>query len=201
MSDPAALAELIEAEGVSDERVLAAIRATPRHLFVPELHEDYAYEDEAIAIGHGQSASQPYILARILELASVRPGERVLEIGAGSGYLTALLVHLGADVCAVELSAPLARQAADVLEDLELKADLRQADGQYGWPEGGPFDCIVAGVACANPPPAWLEQLADDGRIVAPVGRVHQRLTTLQRQGPHLDTRVDLPVSFATMTS
>jgi len=163
----------IAARGIRDARVLAALRAVPRHLFVTPGTEDEAYEDRPMPIGYGQTISQPYIVALMTELARVRPGDRVLEIGTGSGYQAAVLSRLAGAVHTIEIVEPLAARARKVLADLGCaNVSVRTGDGYLGWPEAAPFDAIVVTAAPDHVPPALVTQLKPGGRLVIPVGGV-----------------------------
>jgi len=161
----------ILARGVKDPRVIAAMRRVPRHLFVPEVFREEAYSDKALPIGQGQTISQPYMVAASLEALGLQGGEKVLEIGAGSGYVTALLAELAAKVRAIERVPELSRAARERLERAGCTNFLLwTADGTYGWPEEAPFDAILAAASALEPPQPWLEQLALAGRLVMPLG-------------------------------
>jgi protein-L-isoaspartate(D-aspartate) O-methyltransferase len=177
MADPyherrlAMVREQIERRDVVDPAVLAAMRTVPRHLFVPESEREAAYEDRPLPIGHGQTISQPYVVAAMTEALGVGAGDRVLEVGAGSGYQAAVLAEVVSEVFAIELVAELARATEARLQALHYRTvRLRHGDGRRGWPEEAPFDGIV--VACGAPevPPALLEQLRPGRRLVMPVG-------------------------------
>ena len=161
------------ARGISDERVLAAMREIPRHHFVPESRLSLAYSDRPVPIGSGQTISQPYIVAIMSSLLSeLEEGSKVLEIGSGSGYQTAVLVHMGLEVHAVEILSDLAEASMARLEELELApASLRVANGQEGLPEHAPYDAIIAAACAKRMPVAWPQQIASRGIIVAPMGR------------------------------
>jgi len=161
----------ILSRGVRDERVIEAMRRVPRHLFVPEVFREEAYSDKALPIGLGQTISQPYMVASSLEALLLRGGEKVLEIGAGSGYVTALLAELAGSVRAVERLTGLANAARERLEGLGYtNILLRTADGTYGWADEAPFDAILAAASALDPPRPWFEQLAPGGRLVMPLG-------------------------------
>jgi protein-L-isoaspartate(D-aspartate) O-methyltransferase len=195
------VSEQIEARGISDARLLAALRRVPRHEFVPAAARPHAYEDHAVAIGHGQTISQPYVVALMTELAALQPGARVLEIGTGSGYQAAVLAELGADVHSIEIVAPLARRAAATLARLGYGAvRVRQGDGYRGWPEAAPFDAILVTAAPPRVPPALLAQLAPGGRLVIPVGDVEQQLEVHTRTEAGFEVRRVAPVRFVPMT-
>jgi protein-L-isoaspartate(D-aspartate) O-methyltransferase len=163
--------EQIESRGVRDPRVLAAMRRVPRHMFVSdELHE-HAYEDTPLPIGEEETISQPYIVALMAEALALRGGERVLEIGTGSGYEAAVLGELCAEVFSVERIARLAERARVLLASIGCRnIHLRIGDGSGGWPEAAPFDAIVMSAAARQIPRPLLGQLAEDGRLVLPMG-------------------------------
>ncbi len=163
----------IAGRGVQDPAVLAALREVPRHLFVQPGTEDEAYEDRPVPIGYGQTISQPYIVALMTELARVKPGDRVLEIGTGSGYQAAVLSRLAGSVHTIEIIEPLAGRARNVLGTLGChNVTVRVGDGYLGWPEAAPFDAIVVTAAPDHVPPALIDQLKTGGRLVIPVGAV-----------------------------
>ncbi len=161
----------IRSRGIRDGRVLAALETVPREFFVPEESRSLAFDDYPLPIGGGQTISQPYIVACMTEQAAVGPGDRVLEIGTGSGYQTAVLAALAAEVYSVELLAEHARAAEARLRGLGLaNVRLRTGDGKRGWPEAAPFDAILVTAAPAEEPAALLDQLAPGGRMVVPIG-------------------------------
>jgi len=169
--------------GVHDELVLAAMNKVPRHEFVSPQSWPEAYADHPVPIGEQQTTSQPYIIAAMLEAAELKPGDRVLEIGAGSGYQTALLAELAARVFAVERYPTLAANARSHLERLGYKnATVTTGDGSLGLPESAPFHAIVVAAAAPRIPPALLEQLAPGGRLVIPVGNSEQQALQLARK-------------------
>lgn len=161
----------IAARGVREPRVLAAMRAVPRHEFVPREEVGEAYDDHPLPIGFGQTISQPYIVALMTELLDVQPGDRVLEVGTGSGYQAAVLAELTDSVYTVEIIPELARAAAERLERLGYgQVAVRTGDGFFGWEEHAPFDGIIVTAAPDHVPPPLLRQLAEGGRLVIPVG-------------------------------
>jgi len=164
----------IAARGVSDPRVLDAMARVPRHEFVPADLQASAYDDCPLPIGHGQTISQPYIVAVMTELLGLEGGERVLEVGAGCGYQTAILATLAVEVCALELEGGLAGGAREVLRRLGFSGvDLREGSGFDPWPDGGEFDAILCGCAPDAVPDVLTMQLACGGRLVLPVGPEH----------------------------
>jgi len=157
--------------GISDLRVLDAMRNVPRHEFVPETFRQDAYEDYPLPIGEGQTISQPYIVAAMLEHLALQAPERVLEVGTGSGYVTALLSLLSAEVYSVERHAQLADSAESTLRRLEYRnVKIRVGDGSQGWAEYAPFDAVLVSAATPAMPPALFTQLREGGRMMAPVG-------------------------------
>jgi protein-L-isoaspartate(D-aspartate) O-methyltransferase len=157
--------------GIQDRRVLAAMRKVPRHEFVPEAFRPDAYGDHPLPIGEGQTISQPYIVAAMLEHLALEATDRVLEVGTGSGYVTALLSLLSAEVYSVERHAPLAATAESTLRRLEYRnVAIRVGDGSQGWIECAPFDAILVSAATAEMPPMLFAQLREGGRMMVPVG-------------------------------
>jgi protein-L-isoaspartate(D-aspartate) O-methyltransferase len=169
--------------GISDPRVLAAMRKVPRHRFVPSHLWDQAYNDYPLPIGEDQTISQPYIVALMTEILEPREGDRVLEIGAGSGYQAAVLAELVAQVFTMDRVSPLANRAKEMLESLGYQnIKIRQGDGTLGWPEEAPFEGIIVTAAAPQVPRPLTEQLALNGRLVIPVGdRYSQTLALVRR--------------------
>ena len=191
----------VAARGIHDLRLLDALRAVPRHLFVPEEGRSRAYDDRPLPIGHGQTISQPYIVALMTELAQVEPGDRVLEIGTGSGYQAAVLAALGCKVFTIEIVKPLAERAAASLTALGYTSiTVRAGDGYVGWPEEAPFDAILVTAAPPRIPAPLLEQLGEGGHLVVPIGEDLQHLTVVRRTRDGLERRIVLPVRFVPMT-
>ena len=184
------VAEQMRARGLSDARVLAALEKVPRHRFVKPGDEGLAYEDYPLPIGSGQTISQPYIVALMTELLQLRGPERVLEIGAGSGYQTAVLAELCGTVSAVERFPELADRARRLLADLGYgNVEIVVGDGTLGHPEAAPYDAILVTAAAPWIAAPWIEQLADGGRLVLPVGeRWRQTLTRVTKRGADLGT-------------
>jgi protein-L-isoaspartate(D-aspartate) O-methyltransferase len=192
--------EQIAARGVRDAAVLAVMGKVPRHEFVPPRWRSEAYADHPLPIGEGQTISQPYIVALMTELAAVGPGERVLEVGTGSGYQAAVLATLGAEVYSVEIVEPLARSAQATLARLGYdRVHARHGDGYQGWPEAAPFDAIVVTAAPPEVPPALLAQLKPGGRLVIPVGSAEQELQVHERTADGVRVRRITPVRFVPM--
>jgi len=191
----------IEARGVEDPRVLEAMRRVPRHAFVPRSQAPQAYADHPLPIGHDQTISQPFIVAIMAELAEVDPGDRVLEVGTGSGYGAAVLGELAAEVYSIEILEPLALRAAATLKRLGYaRIHVRAGDGYAGWPDAAPFDAIVVTAAAPRVPPLLLEQLAEGGRLVIPVGDALQQLEVHTRTADGVLRRRVFPVRFVPMT-
>ncbi len=191
----------IVARGVKDERVLEAMRAVPRHLFVDPDFQDEAYRDGPLPIGEDQTISQPYIVALMTELADLEPGEKVLEIGTGSGYQAAVLAELGVQVWSIEIIPELGRLARANLRTAGYAGlNLRVADGYLGWPEAAPFDAIILTAAPRKIPQPLKDQLAEGGVLVAPVGGWSQELITLRRIDGELQRKSVIPVRFVPMT-
>lgn len=192
--------EQIGARGVRDARVLAAMRKVPRHLFVPAEMVPSAYADQPLPIGHGQTISQPYIVAFMTEALEIRPRDRVLEIGTGSGYQAAVLAELAAEVYSMEIVEPLGKEVALRLRELGYsRIKLRIGDGYRGWPEAAPFDAIMVTAAPDHVPPALVDQLAPGGRLVLPVGRFFQQLIRIRRTPLGIKQEELLPVRFVPM--
>lgn len=176
---------LLADRGIRDPRILAAMRQVPRERFVDPATVDLAYEDFPLPIGQGQTISQPFIVAAMLEAAEIGADDEVLEVGAGSGYAAAVLSRLAAHVCAIERHAALANQARDRLATLGYaNVELRAGDGSRGWPQPRLFDAILVSAAGPDVPEPLERQLAVGGRLVMPVGRnEHQRLVKVRHRG------------------
>lgn len=187
----------IETRGVKDKKVLEAMRNVARHMFVPENMKPYAYQDEPLLIGQGQTISQPYIVAYMTEALQLKGDERVLEVGTGSGYQAAILAEIVKEVFTVEIIRELSRQAQKVLERLGYKnIDFKIGDGTLGWKESAPFDVIMVTAAPAKVPKALQEQLEIQGRLVIPVGSMFQELVLVTREKKKFKKKKLLPVRF-----
>ena len=193
--------EQLRVRGINDPRVLAAMSTVPRHLFVPADVVGRAYDDSPLPIGHGQTISQPYVVALMAELAALDPGSRVLEIGTGCGYQAAVLAELAREVVSIEIVEPLARDAADRLARLGYSnVRVRHGDGHRGAPDQAPFDAILVAAAPEDVPNELLDQLRPGGRLVLPVGVVDQELRVYRRTGDGIEMDAVCPVSFVPMT-
>jgi protein-L-isoaspartate(D-aspartate) O-methyltransferase len=193
--------EQIQSRGIRSDRVLDAMRMVPRHLFVPDAERHRAYEDSPAPIGHGQTISQPYIVAFMTEALDIAPDHRVLEIGTGSGYQAAVLGRLAREVYTMEIVPPLAERASATLTDLGYRnVHVRTGNGYLGWPDHGPYDRIMVTAAPDEVPPALIDQLKIGGLIAIPVGTVSQQLRILRRTSKGLELIDTLPVLFVPMT-
>ena len=197
-----AMVRLIERAGVRDSATLAAMRSVPRHEFVPAGSSDRAYGDHPLPIEHGQTISQPYIVAYMTELLRPRPGMKVLEVGTGSGYQAAVLAATGCVVYTVEIFEELAASARRRLERMGYAATVRHGDGHDGWAEAAPFDAVIVTAAAGYIPPPLVAQLRPGGRMVIPVGSVYgvQNLILVEKDAVgEVRTRSLLPVRFVPM--
>ena len=187
----------LEPRGIRDPRVLEAFRTIDRAAFVPYAQRSMAYSDHPLGIGEGQTISQPYIVALMTESLGLEGHERVLEIGTGSGYQTAILARLAAEVFTIEFHAPLLEKARQTLTSLGYSnIQYRVGDGRFGWPEAAPFDRILCAAAAEDVPPAWVSQLADPGILVMPVGREWQSLVRVTRREGRLTKHEFCPCRF-----
>jgi protein-L-isoaspartate(D-aspartate) O-methyltransferase len=192
----------IEARGVKDEKVLAAMRKVPRHLFVPENMKLYAYQDEPLLIGEGQTISQPYIVAYMSEALQLKGHERILEVGTGSGYQAAILAEIVKEVFSVELLESLSLNAQEVLKKLSYKnIYFRVGDGTLGWKEHAPYDAIIVTAAPTKVPKALQDQLISGGRMVIPVGAAFQELVLVTKEKRKFKKKKLLPVRFVPLIS
>lgn len=184
--------------------VLAAMERVPRHRFIPEEERCYAYLDQPLSIGHGQTISQPYIVALMTELLHVGIGNKVLEVGTGSGYQAAILAELGVQVYSVEIVEPLSTHTSALLQELGYdRVQVRVGDGNHGWPEQAPFDAIIVAACASHIPEPLVEQLKPGGRMVIPVGEVFstQELMLLEKdENSRTKTHAILPVRFVPLT-
>ena len=191
----------IVARGIKDERVIAAMKITPRHEFVPPTMRNEAYDDRPLPIGFDLTISQPYIIATMTEALKVKAGDKVLEIGTGSGYQAAVLAMMGAKVYTIEIHPDLGARTQKVLAKLGFKdVQMRIADGYFGWADAAPFDAIM--ITCATPtvPPPLLEQLKPGGRIIAPIGDDYgQQLMLMTESKGTWDTESLMDVRFGLM--
>jgi protein-L-isoaspartate(D-aspartate) O-methyltransferase len=192
----------IARRGISDRRVLAAMRKVPRHRFVPPEQQPFAYDDGPLPIGYSQTISQPYIVALMTELARPKPGDRALDIGTGSGYQAAILAALVEEVDSIEIIEPLARRATKTLAELGItNVHVKHGDGYEGWPDLAPFDIILLAAAPEQIPPPLVSQLGPGGRLVLPVGRFKQELLLIERlEGGEIRESRITPVAFVPMT-
>jgi len=187
----------IRARGVRDPLVLAAINKVPRHLFVPEGMRGWAHTDEPLPIGQGQTISQPYIVAYMTEALGLQGGERVLEVGTGSGYQTAVLAEIAREVWTIEIVESLALQARSILDSLGYaNIHYRVGDGSGGWPESAPFDAVIVTAAAASIPGPLEDQLAVGGRMIIPVGTDFQELFLVHKEKTGLRRERLLAVRF-----
>ena len=194
----AMVADQIIRRGIRDERVLAALRQVPRHRFLPEEAWKLAYSDSPLKIGQGQTISQPYIVALMTELLQVRPGDKVLEVGTGSGYQAAVLALLASEVHSIERVPELAEQAEANLSALGVEnVRVHLGDGGQGYPPAAPYDRILVAAAAPKTPPALLAQLAEGGQLVIPVGgRTMQTLEIWDRKRGKFTQTNSIPVVF-----
>ncbi len=192
------LVETLRSKGIRDLAVLRAIEMTPRHAFVPTGLRHRAYEDAPLPIGNGQTISQPWVHARYLELLQLSGKERVLEIGTGSGYETVLLAHLVAQVFSIERIPALLQQARENIQRTGVNnVSLLLGDGSIGWREYAPYNAILVGAGAPSIPQPLLDQLAEGGRLLIPVGdREEQRLVFAERKGGRVEMREEAPVRF-----
>lgn len=192
--------EQLERRDIRDAAVLNAMRKVPRHLFVLDAYREHAYEDTPLPIDAAQTISQPYIVALMSQLAAIKPGDRVLEVGTGSGYQAAVLAAMGAEVYSIEIVEELATGARDRLARAGYAANVRYGDGYAGWQERAPFAAILITAAPPAIPEPLAQQLARGGRLVAPVGEGAQDLVVVTRTDGGFEQRSVLPVRFVPMT-
>jgi protein-L-isoaspartate(D-aspartate) O-methyltransferase len=191
----------IKARGVKDARVLSALVKVERHRFVPEEYLNSAYSDQPLPIGEGQTISQPYIVALMTELLELKGGEKVLEIGTGSGYQAAILGELAKEVYTIEIVESLASMAKNRLSELGYQnIKVKAGDGYLGWPEAAPFDAIIVTAAPDHIPKPLIDQLKEGGRMVVPVGAYAQELKKIVKRSGKIETTDVIPVVFVPMT-
>lgn len=194
----------IKGRGIRDTQVLAAMAKIPRHLLVGERYRNDAYSDHPLPIGEGQTISQPYVVALMTEALKLKSGDRVLEIGTGSGYQAAVLAEIVKEVRSIEIRQGLARSAAARLKELGYaNVTVKYADGYFGWEEHAPFDAIIITAAANHIPPPLIRQLKEGGRLILPLGSTvfYQTLTLVTKlKGGELDVRQLDPVAFVPMT-
>src|SRR3989338_952560 len=190
----------IERRGITDKRVLDAMKKVKRHLFVPTDLRNRAYEDRPLPIGHGQTISQPYIVAYMTQAARVGPNDRILEIGTGSGYQAAVLAEIAKEVYTIEILQPLADSARLRLEEMGYKnVKVKLGDGYKGWREYAPFDAIIVTAAPSEIPEELISQLKIGGRMVVPIGLFYQELYLITRTESGFKKEALLPVAFVPM--
>jgi protein-L-isoaspartate(D-aspartate) O-methyltransferase len=195
--------EQLKRRGISDARVLLAMKKVPRHEFVPAEYIDEAYEDRPVPIGYGQTISQPYIVALMTQLLSPERTDKILEIGTGSGYQAAILAEIIDSVFTIEIVKPLAQSASGRLKKLGYRnVQVLWADGYYGWQEHAPFDGIIVTAAAEHIPPPLIQQLRDGGKMVIPVGHplLTQNLIIVEKKSGRITTRTIAPVRFVPLT-
>jgi protein-L-isoaspartate(D-aspartate) O-methyltransferase len=196
------VARQLVARDITNRHVLEAMGRVPRHEFVPAQHRRLAYMDSPLPIGHGQTISQPYVVALMTQLADPQPGDKTLDVGTGSGYQAAVLAELVAHVCSIEILEPLATEARQRLQTLGYtNVSVRAGDGYRGWPEKAPFDIIIVAAAPDHVPQPLVEQLAPGGKMVIPVGRLFQNLLVVEKDKDGTVTQHNVaPVAFVPMT-
>src|SRR5918992_420575 len=194
------LVEVLKSQGLKKKPVLDALLKVPRHKFVPASHRHLAYENRALPIAHEQTISQPYIVGYMTEAADIAPGDKVLEIGTGSGYQAAVLAELAKEVYSIEIVPTLAEGARTLLGELGYKnVQVKTGNGYLGWPEHAPFDAIIVTAAPDEVPQALVDQLAVGGTMVVPVGSEYQQMVIITRSESGVVERRTIPVAFVPM--
>lgn len=194
------LVELLKSQGITKKTVLDALLKVPRHKFVPASHRSLAYQNRALPIGNEQTISQPFIVGYMTEAADIATGEKVLEIGTGSGYQAAVLAELAKEVYSIEIIPELANNAGNLLREMGYKnVHVKTGNGYLGWPEHAPFDAIVVTAAPDEVPQALVDQLAVGGTMVVPVGSRSQQMTIITRSESGVVERRTIPVAFVPM--
>ena len=194
------LVELLKSQGLTNTTVLEAMRKVPRHKFVPASHRSLAYQNRPLPIGHDQTISQPFIVGYMTEAAEIAPGERVLEIGTGSGYQAAVLAELANEVYSIEIIPQLADGARNLLREMGYKnVQVKTGNGYLGWPEHAPFDAILVTAAPDEVPQALVDQLGVGGKMVVPVGTGYQQMVIITRNESGVVERRTIPVAFVPM--
>lgn len=197
----AMVATQIRSRGVVDTLVLGAMRRVPRHLFVPEALRDHAYADSPLPIGHGQTISQPYVVALMTQALRLKRGDKVFEVGTGSGYQAAVLAEMGVEVYTMEIVEPLALSASNLLKSLNYNTiSVRLGDAYQGWVEHSPFDAVIVTAAPEHVPQPLIDQLKIGGRMVIPVGSDYQDLVLLTKTAEGVEKESLGPVMFVPMT-
>lgn len=192
----------IQKRGIKNEAVLEAMSKVPRHLFVAPSLRDLAYEDSPLPIDFGQTISQPYIVAYMTEIADIKPTDKVLEIGTGSGYQGAVLSELAQEVYTIEIIPQLAQKASQTFKELGYtNIHLKLGDGYKGWPENAPYDRIIVTAAPENIPATLIDQLALNGKMVIPIGRIYQQIIILTKTNDGVKEYRTIPVRFVPMTT
>jgi len=198
----AAMIDQLKAYGIRDAGILEAMETVSRHEYIPESFRSMCdpYGDHPCPIGHGQTISQPYIVAYMTEKIAPKPGDRILEVGTGSGYQAAILAELGADVYSIEIIPELADHARRVLAQEGFpNVHVLTGDGYKGWPEHAPFDAVIVTCAPEDMPQTLVDQMKDGGRMIVPVGEGFQRLVILRKKDGEVEQIKDLPVRFVPM--
>jgi protein-L-isoaspartate(D-aspartate) O-methyltransferase len=195
------VAEQIKSRGITENKVISAMQIVERHLFVPGYLKKFAYQDRPLPIGYGQTISQPYIVGLMSQLLDVDKGDKLLEVGSGSGYQAAVLGELGGEVYSIEIVKPLQERAAFVLDSLGYKnVHIKYGDGYVGWPEKAPFDGIIVTCSPSRIPSALLEQLAEGGKLVIPVGEKDiKKLVLIEKKNGEITRKNIIPVRFVPM--